>query len=148
MKVRLVKEGFALVPYDTQSEEWLHAKASGQWFECEIKTPRNYKFLKKAFALLNIAYQHWEPEPIVTEFGEAEKSFEQMREDLTIMCGFYKVVRRINGKPKIVAKSWSYAEMDDDEFSVLYDRLVTKIIQTILLNWSIEEVHKAVGNFL
>ena len=38
--------------------------------------------------------------------------------------------------------------MDEEEFTVLYDSIVTVIIQKILIGWTVEEIQESVGNFL
>ena len=148
MEVRLIKEAGALQPYDTESEEWLNSEPPGQYFNASITTPRNYKFHKKFFALLNLAFNHWNPEPVMTRHGQAQKCRDQFREDLIILSGHYVITRRLDGTERIRAKSIKFSNMDEEEFTVLYDSIVTVIIQKILIGWTVEEIQESVGNFL
>lgn len=148
MKVRLIKEGGTLAPFDSESEEWLNAKQSGQYFEANVSTPRNYEFHKKYFALLNATFEYWQPLEVKTRWGLAEKSKEQYRNDLTILAGFYTLRPRLRGEPVAVPKSISFANMSEDEFAVVYDKTVNAIIKYVLLGWTIEQVDELVGTFL
>ena len=148
MEVRIVKEGAILAPYDSDSEDWLRGKSDNQYFVADIKTPRNYKFHKKFFALLNVAFQHWEPGELENKFGVVEKSFEQFREDVTILAGYYEQSFRLDGSVKTRAKSISFAAMDDEEFSKFYSSVLDVLIKKVLVGWSIEQVDAEIGTFL
>ncbi len=148
MQVRLMKEGSCFAPYDSESEDYLINKKDGQFFICDIKTPRNYEFHKKLFALLNIAYAHWEPKEFNNKHGKVERNFDQFREDIIIMCGYYEQHFRLDGSFRVKAKSISFAEMDNEEFEKLYNTMITVVIKKILTDWTIEKVHEAIGNFL
>lgn len=148
VEVRLVKEGCYLAPYDSETEAWLNLKYDGQYFVADIVTPRNYEFHKKFFALLNVSFPRWKPEPVKTKTGDAVKSFEQFREDVTILAGYYEQNIRLDGTVRTVAKSISFAKMDNEEFSKFYDKAVTVIIRHVLKGMTIEQVDELVGGFL
>jgi len=148
VEVRLIKEGGVLAPFDSESEDWLYAKQSGQYFVARVSTPRNYAFHKKYFALLNATFEYWKPADVRTRWGLAEKSKEQYRNDLTILAGFYTLQQRLNGEPVVVPKSISFANMSEDEFAVIYDKTVNAIIKHVLVDWTIEQVDELVGTFL
>lgn len=86
--------------------------------------PRNYEFHKKYFALLDFAYGHWEP---ATLHGRRYagvvplKSKSRFRKDLTVLAGYFEQEIRIDGSLRVVAKSISWAQMDEAEFSSLYE---------------------------
>jgi hypothetical protein len=148
MKIRLVKEGAYLAPFDSESEEWLNIKYDGQYFTCDIVTPRNYEFHKKFFALLNISFPNWNPKPVKTKFGKPEKDFETFREDVTILAGYYTQSYRLDGSVIVNAKSISFAAMDGEEFNKFYDKAIGVIIKHVLVGKTIEEVDQMVGTFL
>lgn len=148
MKIRLVKEGAYLAPWDSESEEWLNLKHNGQYFECEIVTPRNLKFHKKFFALLNVAFPRWNPGEVTTKHGVAEKSFEQFREDLTIMAGYYEQTIRLDGTVRTRARSISFAAMDDEAFSKFYSACLNVILLRVLVGVTIDEAEQMIGSFL
>ena len=72
----------------------------------------------------------------------------KFREDLIILSGHYVITRRLDGTERIRAKSIKFSNMDEEEFTVLYDSIVTVIIQKILIGWTVEEIQESVGNFL
>lgn len=148
MELRLVKEGSYLAPYDTASEEWLLSKGSGQYFVCDLRTPRNYEFHKKFFALLNIAFPYWNPDSITNQYGEVERSFDQFREDITILSGYFEQTFRVDGSVRVRAKSISFSAMDNEDFSVFYNKAVSAVIKHVLIGWTIEQVDEAIGGFL
>ena len=56
MKINLLNTAHGLVPmYDEDFNE-KKKLAVGQVYVAEIRVPRNYQFLKKAFALMNTAW--------------------------------------------------------------------------------------------
>ncbi len=148
MQIRLTKRGDSLVPFDDDSQDWLRLKNDRQYFECDISTPRNVAFNRKFFALLNVAFPYWEPESLDTKHGKAEKNFEQFRKDLIIIAGYWDLVPRLIGDPIVIAKSISFAKMDNEEFTVFYDKVLSVIIQRVLKGMTIEEVDQLVGGFL
>lgn len=148
MKGRFIKEGALLAPFDSQTELWFNAQQAGKYFEVEIKHPRNYEFHKKYFALLDSTFPHWNPPLVPSKWGIPEKSFEQYREDLTILTGYYNLVPRLDGTPRPVAKSISFAKMSNDDFSLLYSKTIDAIIKYVLVGWTIEQVDKLAGSFL
>jgi hypothetical protein len=103
----------------------------GDFLECEIKKPRNYRFHKKFFALIQMIFQN----------QERYNNIDDLREDLTIEAGYF--VKRENIKGELIkrAKSISFANMDEHEFSELYSAVLDEIVkhfnfdkQDIILN--------------
>ncbi len=87
----------------------------GEQTEIDIKTPRNILFHRKFFALIKLAFEN------------QDKYVNQghLREDLIIAAGFY--TERTNHMlevVRLVADSISFASMDDEEFSEVYDRVL------------------------
>jgi len=83
--------------------------------------PRNYKFHKKFFALLNMAYEN----------QEQYNNIEHLRHDLTIEAGFYEIRHNLHGVEIYEPKSISFAKMDKVEFSEFYNRIVDVIVKWI-----------------
>ena len=61
-KVNLIRAGKVLVPATEQDEELLKRVRTGEVIACEFTKPRNPLFHRKFFALLNLAYEYWEPD--------------------------------------------------------------------------------------
>lgn len=113
----------------------------------EWKRPRNYKFLKKYYALLNLAFDAWEPD---AEYkGErVAKNFEQFRNDCTVLAGFYDATVTLGGQVRMVAKSISFGKMEESEFDKLYNATVNVILARILKNYTRDDIDRVIDNLL
>lgn len=106
----------------------------GELAEIEIVIPRNPKFHRKFFALLKIGYEAWEPQ-ILHDGQRIEKSFDQFREDVTIMAGHYIQTWTLDGEMRLRAKSISFAAMDDSEFEQVYGSVADVILTKVLTGY-------------
>ena len=88
-------------------------------FVFTYKKPRNYKFLKKFFALINLVFQN----------QEQYNNIDHLRKDLTIASGFYETRYGLHGEEITEAKSISFASMTEEEFSDLYSAFIDTIIK-------------------
>jgi len=113
MKILVVKNHRGLIPvYDSDYE--LYAKIPlNEEFEIEYTKKRNLKFHKKMFALYKLAFEN----------QSDYRSLDDMRRDISIVSGFYdEVINKISGEVIQIAKSISFAKMDETEFSELYEK--------------------------
>ena len=85
--------------------------------KCNITQPRNVKFHRKFFALINLVYNN----------QEHYNNLDHLRKDLTIASGYYEQRTGLNGLLITEAKSISFTKMTEIEFSELY----TKFLNTI-----------------
>lgn len=85
----------------------------------KIALPRNIKFHRKMFALYNLVFQN----------QEQYKHLDDLRRDITIEAGFYRERTNIHGELIKEAESISFANMDDDVFSQLYNRSLDVIVK-------------------
>lgn len=88
-------------------------------YQCEIKRPRNIKFHRKFFALINMLFDN----------QEIYNNADDLRGDLIVEAGFYRVVTDFKGVEKKKPKSIKFSSMDEDEFSDLYNRVLDVIVQ-------------------
>ena len=99
--------------------EYISGLSVGTTYKANITKPRNYKFHKKVFALIGIAYDLWKYEPEeVTHKGEKikpQKNFEQFREWSIIKAGFYDVIGFPDGSVRVRAQSLAYHMKDQDQ---------------------------------
>lgn len=125
MKLTLVKQlnGYFKVAYDSDHEKAKKIKA-GEPYDFEYHLPRNYKFHKKFFALLELAFNN----------QEAYSNKEDMREDLIIEAGYYRLTENIHSQTVKKAKSISFSQMDEAEFSELYNSVVNVLIQWLKIS--------------
>lgn len=102
----------------------------------EIKQERNYKFLKKFFALINMVFEN----------QEHYKDIDRLREDLTIQAGYYyEDTNFITGEVVTKAKSIAFANMTEEQFSSLYESL-----KNVVIHWlgiTDEEIKENIEQF-
>ena len=135
VKLQFLKMGGALVPFGPDAEAWLAKTKMGQLIEIDVNRPRNWQFLKKFFALINYAFAQWD----VPEYG---KDFDTFRSDIIILTGSCKKVFGPDGEMKVVAKSISFAKMNEVEFGELYSRTIDVLLANILPTHTTEDVNR------
>lgn len=115
-----VKNTFrGLVPmYDTDLDNKKKLKIDQEYL-VTVKMPRNIKFHRKMFALYNLVFQN----------QEQYKVLDDLRRDITIEAGFYRERTNINEEVIKEAESISFANMDDDVFSQLYNRSLDVVVK-------------------
>ncbi len=116
----------------------------------EVVQPRNPKFHRKFFALLNLGFEAWEPgRKHKTHKGiPVSKNFEQFREDITILAGFYEQTFDLHGRLKLKAKSISFAKMEEPEFEQLYSAVADVLLEHVLTKYAGREELDSVVNQL
>ena len=142
MKTELIKKGdhFILVPASNISEEerekalkYIAGIKEGEVIQCEIKRTRNIKFHNKYFSLLMVGYECIDVSGLMHNGQPTGKNFDVFRKDIAVLCGFYDQVFSLNGKGfKLVAKSISFANMEETEFELLYNQTVNKLLERVL----------------
>lgn len=120
----------------------------GEVISAEIRRPRNYEFHKKYFALLNIAYDVWEPTTKIFKGKVPEKNFDRFREDIVILAGYYELVIDIKGDAKARAKSISFGNMGEDEFACLYSKTINVILKHVLTNYNRSDIDEVVNKII
>ena len=130
MKIALIRTLSGLKPaYDSDNESLKKIKLN-KIYEFEFKQTRNYKFHRKFFALINLAFQN----------QDIYSTIEDLREDLIIDAGFYRTVTNLHGMESKKALSISFASMDETEFNDLYNKVCQVIIKWLgVTNSEIEE---------
>ena len=131
MKVTLIKTMSGFSPADPDSTEWASKVKLGTAVHADFAKVRNYGFHKKYFALLNVAYDNWNPGELDDKYGVPEKNFNQFREDLTILCGYYIMVPRVDGSLRPKAKSISFGSMEAEDFEKLYSTTIDVLLKRI-----------------
>lgn len=110
----------------------------GELARIEAVVPRNSKFHRKFFALLDLGFDAWEPPRKRQNYKghPVQKNFERFREDLTIAAGFYEQTFDLKGRLQLRAKSISFANMDDAEFEKVYSAVADVLLAGVLVNYS------------
>jgi hypothetical protein len=118
-------------------------------FGWETKEHRNPKFHSKFFVMLAVGYDAWEPEVARTkrvfEGQPIRKSFDDFREEVTILAGFYDVTYSVDGSLSRSAKSISFASMEQDEFELLYNAVAQVLLDYVLRRYTRDDLDRVVG---
>lgn len=155
-EIELVKSSKGdLHGYGTENQErWAKFKRfttnleAGECFTFTYKQPRNPKFLRKYFALLNLAFDAWEPGATrkrLTYKGRViAKDFEAFREEVTILAGFYEMTFDLRGRMSLRAKSIAFHNMTEEEFGRLYEATVKVVLEHVLTNYKRDDLDRVV----
>jgi hypothetical protein len=130
--LRRVQQGF--IP-DT-AEDWEKAKRYklGAVVKAEVTNPRNLRFFRKWFALLQVGFQMWEEIGVRAEYkGEPVlPSFERFRKDVTILAGHHHPVVNLKGEIRMEADSIAFGNMSEEEFEKLYNATLSVLVHKVM----------------
>lgn len=128
--------GGLLRPANQADVETLAKVANGNLVQVDFKQPRNPQFHRKFFAMLNFAYEYWNPEPILIEglTIAPEKNFDRFRKDVLILAGYRHAVVNIKNEVRFEADSISFASMDDMQFQEVYQAVFNVCWRMVLKN--------------
>ena len=148
----LIKVQGGLAPGDPQTEEFVSKVKLGGAVRgnLTIMQPRNAAFHRKFFALLNLAYEYWEPPETDTKWGKPVKNFENFRKNLTVLAGHGQMVFNIDGTFKMQADSISFGSMDQTTFDALYQNMISVVIKNIsaMEKWGEDKINDVVNKVL
>lgn len=137
-----------LVPVDQQGIEAVSKLKLGQGVKVTMARHNNVAFHRKLFALANLAYEAWEPVEKEHKGVPITKNFDQFREDITILAGFYETRVRVNGDIRYIAKSWSFASMPDEEKDRLFNAIINVILKHVLTNYTRDDLDNVIEQVL
>ena len=110
------KEGLqCLYPSDFEEKKKLKLD---QVYKVSITKPRNYQFHKKFFALVKIGCENSK---------NVDMPFNAYRNYITIKSGYADIYQTPKGT-YVQAKSISFSNMDEDEFTEVFNKVLDKII--------------------
>lgn len=163
----LVKHNGQMVPATEDDREAIASLGDGEALEgpWTKKHERTVWRHRKFFAMLNYAYDNWDPHPnpdaldsarwhngeagyyyeVRGQLEEVTKSRDLFRKDLIILAGYYEAHFKITGEVRMEAKSIAFANMDDDEFYKLYYDVHDVIRKHILRNYTREELDRVLA---
>lgn len=142
MKISLLNTPYGLVPIDDDAYEVKQKLKVGQVYEADVKLDRNYKFHKKYFSLIRIAWEYL-LENEVKEF----RTKEIFRKWCEIEAGNCDVVQLQDGSFLRLPKSIAFDQMGEDEFSELYERVKDVIWDKIGDRVTKEKFEHVLSNF-
>ena len=121
MKFLAAKRLGGLQPIDEAGEAAMRNVGLGEVVTAEVKRPRNVRFHRKFFAMLQIILQN----------QDHYQSLDDLLDVCKLRTGHYRTIQTKQGEVRI-PNSISFAAMDDTEFADFYDRacywIVTEVI--------------------
>ncbi len=143
----------SFIPASEDDAELLSKVKVGETVRLTLVRPRNIKFHRKFFALMNLAFDYWTP----PKHGEGsawseqmpiERNLERFRKDITILAGYYDATYRLNGDVRLEAKSISFGSMSEDDFEKLYSKVIDVIINRVCTQYTEYEMRKQVEDLI
>ncbi|MCG7904387.1 MAG: DUF1367 family protein [Candidatus Thiodiazotropha weberae] len=123
----------------------------GEWIKCVFTRPRNIKFFRKWWTLVDYAFEHWQSLELEEPKWKGvvpEKNKDRFRKDLTILAGHYESFYRVDGSVRVEAKSISFASMSEEEFEGFYSACIDVVLKHILKNYKRDDLEQVVEQLL
>ena len=134
-----------LVPLDDNDWEVKKQLKLGSDVHVLVAMPRNIKFHRKFFALLNLTLDNL-PEVLQNELHIY--NIESLLAAIKIDLGYFNTVN-VTGRYVVKLRSISFAKMDEAAFEKFYDNAVTNILNNYLKgtdrNQLLQEVQSFIG---
>ena len=127
----------SLHPVDDEGREIIAKFSAGEIIKAEISRPRNVKFLRKFFAMLQI----------ILENQDHYKSMDDLLDVSKLSVGHVRVIQTKRGEVRI-PKSISFAAMDETAFSEFYERVVTWVLAEVIPGLQRKDLDEEVANEL
>lgn len=144
MKINLIRKDFALYPATDEDMEKMLKLKKGAPFEANVKQVRNYPFLRKFFALINVSWEFLNEQQ--QEFFHNSK--EGFRHTLTMAAGYYDTIYSVSDQQWVqTPKSISFDKMSEAEFDKLYESVVNVIFKLFLERVDKEQFYEALKDF-
>lgn len=137
-----------LIPIDPQAVEFLAKIKLGGAITATVKRHRNPAFHRKYFALLNLAFDAWEPVHATYKGQAVGKNFAQFRNDITVLAGHYEMAVNLRGETRLTAKSISFSNMSQDDFDALYSSTINVLLAKVLTNYTRDDLDEVVERLL
>lgn len=151
MELTLTRTENGLVPADRESAEKLRKLKLGATARAKVAQMRNGKFFRKWFALVTVAFDHWEPGELQAPRWEGvtpEKAFDRFRKDLTILAGYYESSYRLDGSVRIEAQSIAWGNMSEEAFETLYGNTINAVLKHVLRTYTRDDLERVVEQVL
>lgn len=147
-EIHMTRTAAGLMPSDSDSLEWLERIKMGKPVNVKVTQPRNGKFHRKFFAMLDVAYSNHEWPEVETQWGKATVNRDLFRKYVIVKAGHYEVGLTPHGEVRAEPKSISWAKMDETEFERLYSDVLNVILREFLTNWTTGDMQHAVDNMM
>ncbi|MDP1774239.1 MAG: DUF1367 family protein [Methylobacter sp.] len=136
------------IPVDMHQLEVMEELKMNGEYKAVLTQPRNLGFHKKFFALLNACYKNYEQPEVFHREIRVFKSLERFREEIIIACGYWDLGLDKKNRVIQVAKSISFAKMDQIQFEQLFSKAIDVILADYLPNYDREDMDALVAEIL
>lgn len=148
MKILVQRKLSGLAPaYPSDADEIAKLKYD-ETYEVTIKQPRNIRFHKKFFALLNLTLVNL-PEGFTLTTPDGQelpiKTVDDILWHVKMQTGHWETKYTLGGKVIYEPKSISFAAMDDTEFNDFYQKAVDVILKYFLPHTEQSELEEMVA---
>jgi hypothetical protein len=125
--------GGALYPADDDAREWLAKLRPAATVRIQATVPRNPRFHRQFFKLIDMAYDWWAEAVSPMEYkGEPVlPSRERFRKDVVILAGFYRSVVNLAGEVRLEPESLSWSTMNQERFEALYSATLNVLLEKV-----------------
>jgi len=147
-EILLKKMYDSFVPLDVANLELMESMKFNGEYRATFTQPRNLPFFRKFWAMLDFAYDAFEPAPIMYKGIAIGKNKERFRKDMIIVAGFHDAVINIDGKLRLEAKSISFANMSEESFELMYSAVINAVLDRVLTNYKEDELRLVVDKCL
>jgi hypothetical protein len=121
-----------LRPVDPAAERLVASMKTGKGVMLSGKKTNNVAFHRKLFALLNLAFETWEPEGKTYRGNQMQKNFESFRKEIIVLAGFYDAYYSVSGEVRFDPHSLSFKECEDDKRGLVYKAILGVVWDRIL----------------
>jgi len=134
MRVAIVKTYAGLIPATDEDQAKVATLSNGEIYSFDVKRFRNYGFHKKFFALISLAFENQEHYVNIDHF----------RKVMTMKAGYFDEVATDKGLV-FLPRSIAFDKMEQEEFELLYDRVLDECIKVVPLDRN--DVQKELAGF-
>lgn len=139
----LMKHGEVLVPGTQESKQIVERWRQREAVIATVRRARNPILHRRFFAMLQLAFDAWEP-PLLEDGTRPAKNFKRFRREMIVLAGHYELVASMRGDVIREPKSIAYDEMAEDEFAQVCLDVAGVVLERILTNYTHAELERVV----
>src|SRR5690625_4308292 len=144
MKIFVKNTSSGLIPMNDQDYENKRKLKIGEVYQVSVKLARNYRFHKKYFALINLAWEY-----LNEKQTEMFKTMDVFRKTIEVSSGHCERIYSIRKKEWFdIPKSISFDKMSEDEFSELYSSVLDTLLKMVFFDMDEKQVENELLNFM
>ena len=138
LEILVRREGPKLGAADQISADIITGMKEKEIVTASIRRPRNPRHHALLFALLQLVFEH----------QQTYATIEQLLGALKLSIGLFDTELTLDGLPYVVARSISFASMDQTSFAIVYDKMLDVILTKIIPNTNRRDLELRVHDIL